>query len=465
VPGVILVKRAVKSAVCMSLAALACAAYSRARADSVLPPWSDPGDVPLPPWARSVVPQRAETPVVTAPGQVDPRRGTTLPGVRLPFYGAKRAQGCLGRWLLVGPLAWICSDAADLSADEPFAPPLRHEADGLPYRYFFVAAGGAYAFLNLDSALDDAPDQELDPGFGVAMVEEREAHGERWGLTRHGRWIAMRELVAARAVTFHGESSAAGSAVAAGSRDAVGSGDAAVDDAHALDVAWVRADAASVYSAPKASGKPVRALPRFAKVMWREERAAAPGGAGAGGGSMVRISEDGVVPTEWARARDLAHPTLSVPPDEVGGTRTTERWIDVDLATQTLVAYDATHPVYATLISSGRGPAGSDTATPLGVHRIWVKLSTTNMGNLEKDDAEPHYSIEDVPYVQFFDKGVALHGAFWHRDFGRVHSHGCVNLAPRDAQWLFDFTAPHLPAGWSAVLPSPLERGTAVRVR
>ena len=180
---------------------------------------------------------------------------------------------------------------------------------------------------------------------------------------------------------------------------------------------------------------------------------------------MVRISEDGVTPGEWARARDLAHPTLSAPPDEVGGARTTERWIDVDLATQTLVAYDATHPVYATLISGGRGPAGSDTATPLGVHRIWVKLSTTNMGNLEKDDAEPHYSIEDVPYVQFFDKGVALHGAFWHRDFGRVHSHGCVNLAPRDAQWLFDFTAPHLPAGWSAVLPSPLERGTAVRVR
>ena len=425
----------------MSLAVLACA--TAARADSVLPPWSDPGDVPLPPWARSVVPQRAETPVVIAPGQVDPRRGTTLPGVRLPFYGAKRAQGCLGRWLLVGPLSWICSDAADLSADEPFAPPLRHESDGLPYRYFFVAAGGAYAFLNLESALDDAPDQELDPGFGVAMVEEREAHGERWGLTRHGRWIAMRELVPSRAVTFHG---------------------APVDDAHPLDVAWVRADAASVYSAPIATGKAVRTLPRFARVAWREERAAAPGG-GVGGGAMVRISEDGVTPTEWARARDLAHPTLSAPPDEVGGAATTERWIDVDLATQTLVAYDATHPVYATLISGGRGPAGSDTATPLGVHRIWVKLSTTNMGNLEKDDAEPHYSIEDVPYVQFFDKGVALHGAFWHRDFGRVHSHGCVNLAPRDAQWLFDFTAPHLPAGWSAVLPSPLERGTAVRVR
>ncbi len=422
-------------AVCILFAALT--AGATARADTVLPPWSDPGDVPLPAWARTVAPKRGETPIVAIAGRGDLRRGTTLPGVRLPFYGAKRAAGCLGRWLLVGPMAWICGDAADLDADAPLAPPERRAADGLPYRYYFVGQGGAYAFLNLEHALDDAPDQELDPGFGVAMVQEHEAHGERWGLTRQGRWIAMRELVAARAVTFHGE---------------------AVDDA--LGVAWVTSDAANVYSAPKPGGKPLRAVPRFTRVAWREELAAS-----VSAGTMVRVSEDGVSPAEWVRGKDLAHPTLSAPPDEVGGGATPERWVDVDLATQTLVAYDGAKPVYATLISSGRGPAGSETATPTGVHRVWVKLGTTNMDNLERDDAEQHYSIEDVPYAQFFDKAVALHGAFWHKDFGRVHSHGCVNLAPRDAQWLFDFTLPHLPAGWSAVLPTPLERGTAIRVR
>ena len=83
----------------------------------------------------------------------------------------------------------------------------------------------------------------------------------------------------------------------------------------------------------------------------------------------------------------------------------------------------------------------------------------------ENDDADRHYSIEDVPFVQFFDKAVALHGAFWHRDFGHVHSHGCVNLAPLDARWLFGWTAPHMPGGWAAVFPSRVERGTAVRVR
>jgi len=67
--------------------------------------------------------------------------------------------------------------------------------------------------------------------------------------------------------------------------------------------------------------------------------------------------------------------------------------------------------------------------------------------------------------VQYFSDAVGLHAAFWHNKFGRVRSHGCVNLAPRDAQWLFSFTGPHLPAGWTAVFPDDLEPSTVVRVR
>jgi hypothetical protein len=73
--------------------------------------------------------------------------------------------------------------------------------------------------------------------------------------------------------------------------------------------------------------------------------------------------------------------------------------------------------------------------------------------------------MESVPYVQYFSKGVGLHGAYWHRSFGNVRSHGCVNLAPLDAQRLFSFTSPRLPAGWTAVLPTEHESGTVVRVR
>ena len=86
------------------------------------------------------------------------------------------------------------------------------------------------------------------------------------------------------------------------------------------------------------------------------------------------------------------------------------------------------------------------------------------MGNLEREDVEKHYVLEDVPWVQFFDQAVALHGAFWHQEFGHIHSHGCVNLAPIDARWLYAFTSPHLPLGWSAVYPTKTEPGTVVRV-
>jgi len=125
--------------------------------------------------------------------------------------------------------------------------------------------------------------------------------------------------------------------------------------------------------------------------------------------------------------------------------RPDEAWIDVELASQTLVAYQGDHPVFATLVSTGRGAQGTELATPIGTHRIWVKLRSTNMDNLEDEDAEHDYAIEDVPYVQFFAKGVGLHGAFWHRSFGHPRSHGCVNLAPLDAARLFGFTSPRCP--------------------
>jgi lipoprotein-anchoring transpeptidase ErfK/SrfK len=216
-----------------------------------------------------------------------------------------------------------------------------------------------------------------------------------------------------------------------------------------LDVAWVVADGARVWASaspsPKEKPKGVRA--RFQLVHVREEN-----------GALVRV-DDGA----WMASRDLARPTRAPVPAEASAPG--ERWIDVDASAETLVAYEGNRPVYATLVSTGRGPAGSNDATPPGVHRIWVKLFASDMANVQHEDVEPHYSLEDVPYVQFFDNAVALHGTYWHGDFGRPRSHGCVNLSPLDAHWLFDFTGPRLPAGWSAVYPTSVDPGTVVRVR
>ena len=63
------------------------------------------------------------------------------------------------------------------------------------------------------------------------------------------------------------------------------------------------------------------------------------------------------------------------------------------------------------------------------------------------------------------EKGLALHTAYWHDQFGTRRSHGCVNLSPKDARWLYGFTSPAVPDGWVAVHPTDNDRGTFVRVR
>jgi hypothetical protein len=398
-----------------------------------LPPWVDGDDVPLASWARSVVPkagdrgQPGEMVLFAGPGRASDRRGVTAPGTALPLFGARRGPGCTGRWWLVGPLAWTCSDTAVLSPEEASAPPLAVGPEGLPHAYFFVGRDGASAYASLESASDGAPDRELDSGWSVAVVEQRSLQGERWARTTKGLWVAERDMVPARPSAFHGER---------------------IDDG-ALDLAWVVSDHANVWAspsgAPKAKATGTRG--RFEVVHVLEET-----------GAAVRIGA-----AEWMSLRDLARPTLSPPPAQV--VRSGERWVDVELATQTLVAYEGARPVYATLVSTGRGPKGTDSATPPGVHRVWVKILTSDMQNVEREDVDAHYSLQEVPYVQFFDGAVALHGTYWHRDFGRVRSHGCVNLAPVDARWLFDFTEPRLPRGWAAAYPAAIDEGTVVRVR
>ncbi len=74
------------------------------------------------------------------------------------------------------------------------------------------------------------------------------------------------------------------------------------------------------------------------------------------------------------------------------------------------------------------------------------------------------YSIEDVPWVMYFEGSYALHGAFWHNAFGAPRSHGCVNMAPPDAKELFGWVEPQLPEGWHGVYSTESVPGTRVVV-
>ncbi len=164
----------------------------------------------------------------------------------------------------------------------------------------------------------------------------------------------------------------------------------------------------------------------------------------------------------WMRANEGTHTKPHSPPGDLAPG---EKWIDVNLTLQTLVAFEGDKPVYATLVSTGRRnlkEKEKDHPTPPGTFRIREKHIAATMDG--DGAADGPYSIEDVPWIMYFNGSYALHGAFWHANFGHVQSHGCVNLSPVDARTIFTWTEPRLPEGWHGVWASPEHPGTRVVV-
>lgn len=142
-----------------------------------------------------------------------------------------------------------------------------------------------------------------------------------------------------------------------------------------------------------------------------------------------------------ALRRDEVRVARAAPRDERVPPRAA--WVQVNLVEQTIIAFEGDEPVYATLVASGR----EGYETPRGVFQVKEKhISTTMRGH---DPVDGPYEVEEVPWTQYYWQSYALHGAYWHDDFGRVRSHGCTNLAPADARFLFEWTSPDLPAGWN----------------
>lgn len=132
--------------------------------------------------------------------------------------------------------------------------------------------------------------------------------------------------------------------------------------------------------------------------------------------------------------------------------------IYVDLATQTVTAFESEKPVLVASCSSG----AQGTETPLGEFRTYHKGPSIHMTN-QGDGTENTYHLPGVPWVSFFTgTGVAFHGTYWHNDYGRPSSRGCVNLTPDDAKFLYRWTQPVVPIG-TPYLNQPGE-GTLVKV-
>lgn len=176
-----------------------------------------------------------------------------------------------------------------------------------------------------------------------------------------------------------------------------------------------------------------------------------------GADTYLVVGEDRLV-----READVRVIRPTAPPPEVEDG---ERWVDINLENQTLVAYEWLQPRYVTLISSGRRRVPRpelDYRTPTGLFRIRAKHLTATMD--DDEPGEPPYSLEDVPYVMYFQGAYAFHSAFWHDRFGRPRSHGCINMAPVDAKWLYNWAGPDLPPTWHGGFATDQNPGTWVLI-
>ena len=122
-----------------------------------------------------------------------------------------------------------------------------------------------------------------------------------------------------------------------------------------------------------------------------------------------------------AKAGAVAKAAPKAGPAPTGG-----KWIDVNLSRQRLTAYVGNTPVFSASISGGL----PRTPTVVGRFRVQTKLRSTTMSG-------PGYHLPNVPYTMYFYRGYAIHGTYWHNNFGRPMSHGCVNMRTGDAGWLY----------------------------
>jgi len=142
-----------------------------------------------------------------------------------------------------------------------------------------------------------------------------------------------------------------------------------------------------------------------------------------------------------------------------------EKRIDVDLDNQTLSCFEGNTEVFFCRISSGLkfdafGQASTELATPVGNLLTHWKIISLNM---TAGTFQSGYSTPAVPWSTMISgDGIAIHGAFWHNAFGEKRSHGCINVTPDDAKWIFRWTTPYVTPEQSEIRVSLPDHGTIV---
>lgn len=141
-----------------------------------------------------------------------------------------------------------------------------------------------------------------------------------------------------------------------------------------------------------------------------------------------------------------------------------EKRITIDLTAQTMTAYERDIPVFQHYVATGL----PDFETPTGTYYVVDKRPGDRMTNglAGSEEEEGHYNLGGVPFVSYFTwDWVAFHGCYWHNDYGRQHSHGCVNIPPDVARWVWRWTTPVCDYDSFYVRPENGMDGTKVYVK
>lgn len=335
---------------------------------------------------------------------------------------APASSGCATRWLQISPRGWTCDTATLPSERLPSMAPASSLADDDPT----PPVTGVYGIVRKDTAAFESA-AAITSGEGRPLLGKNSIRavgaitldGKRYWRTSGGELIDTAAIVGMEPSRFRG---------------------VAIADSDHMP-AWIRvADRPVIARAGPNSLAPISRKLRSRTVVAIRTTS--------NDGRFVEIDDH-----VWVARRDVRIATQAPAPQ---GTGDDEKWFDIDLDEQVLVAYQGARPVYATLVSTGR----RDHATPALITRIAHKLERTTMASNQTDV----YSVADVPWTMFYDRDYALHTAYWHDGFGSPRSHGCINLAPYDARLLFRWSSPDVPPGWIAVRGDVEHPGSLVRI-
>ncbi len=335
------------------------------------------------------------------------------------------------------PLYRSVPSAEQMKQYEPYLDPKSAKPDaGAPWWMLDNASLNSVQLEHLSAESDGVIERRMVKGFYVAVDRQFDWSGRTWYKTTKGMVGPQDRFLTVEGSPFHGVQ---------------------LSDERHLPIAWTYGYRKSrpTYRIDEEAKKVEVAgsVPRLTQLALT--------------GRRLEMDGRGYVETadgSWVRTAHVRIAGLPPLPDDL---REDERWVDVNLDTQTLVALVGRRPVYATLVSSGRESKekSKDHRTPTGQWRIREKHLTTTMDGDGTAAGDLPYSIEDVPYAMYFHGSYALHGAFWHGNYGARMSHGCVNLAPLDAKYLFFFTGPHPRAGWHGAWASNADPGSRIIIR